>query len=291
MPELPEVETIRRTIWPQLAGRTIERVDVIHTDVVAGVAPAEFVVLLTGTRAIDLDRRGKYLILSLDRPDSPAVAPLRVLIHLRMTGRLGCVARGEAAPAHTHLRLALSDGNDLLFTDPRRFGRWTVLDCPQSSGEPEGFRQLGPEPLSPALTQAAFAVGLATRRGKLKAVLLDQCFVAGIGNIYADEIMYRARVHPLRTADSLTPDEAGRLYAAMREVLSEAIGKGGTTIRDYVDGSGRRGDFVYSLCVYGRTGEECATPGCGAKIERIVVGGRSTHFCPRCQTMPASPSE
>lgn len=307
MPELPEVETIRQTIWPRLAGRTIDRVEITHPDVVQGWDPAFFAAALAGRRFVTADRRGKYIIFGLagasagmPGPARPAAPLLHVLVHLRMTGRLGCVERGAEAPPHTHLRLELDDGTDVLFTDTRRFGRWTLLDCPAgvgaaiaegpvaqpAAGGPRGFRELGPEPLSPALTEAAFAAGLASRRGKLKAVLLDQCFVAGIGNIYADEIMHRARVHPLRAANSLSSAEAGRLYAAMRAVLSEAIGKGGTTIRDYVDGRGRKGDFVYSLRVYGRTGEPCTEPGCGGTIERIVVAGRSTHFCPRCQQAP-----
>lgn len=276
MPELPEVETVLRTIWPHLAGRRIEAIEVSHPDVVAPAQPAEFTQQMCGATFRRARRRGKYLVFALT---TGAGGRLAVLVHLRMTGKLASVPAGAPAPAHTHLRLRLDGGQDLLFTDTRRFGRWTILGEPDD--QPKGYLALGPEPLGRGFSAAVLAQRLAGKKGKLKALLLDQRLVAGIGNIYADEILHRARLHPARTADSLDERELKRLHRSIRAVLREAIGKGGTTIRDYVDGRGRKGDFVYSLRVYGRAGEDC--PGCGTPVERVVIAGRSTYYCHRCQ--------
>lgn len=283
MPELPEVQTVLDTIWPELAGRTVVRANVLHPDVVAGMSAADFAELFAGARFVAAARRGKYMLFDLQTAGGPPTCTFRVLVHLRMTGKMRCVARGEEAPLHTHLRLELDDGRDLLFTDTRRFGRWTVLGAEgaEAACGPKGFQALGPEPVGDTLKLKDFAAALAKRKGRLKGVLLDQTFIAGIGNIYADEILFRARLHPMCAANSLSRAEARRLYDAMRTVLKEAIGLGGTTIRDYVDGLGRKGSFVYSLAVYGRTGEPC--PECGTAVERIIVAGRSTHYCPLCQ--------
>jgi len=307
MPELPEVETVRRTIWPAIAGRTISEVIVEHPDVVGGgLDAARFAALLCGARFAASRRRGKYLVFELERevvpvgadgnpctqagegasaPGEPAALPMRLelLVHLRMTGKLACVEPGCADLPHTHLRVRLDNGTELRFADTRRFGRWLILDGRAEA--PQGYRELGAEPLEEGFDVEAMRGALAGRYGKLKALLLDQRRIAGIGNIYADEILHRAGLHPERRADDLDSGEIERLWRSTRDVLREAIGKGGTTIRDYVDGRGRRGDFVYSLRVYGRTGELCVT--CGrAAVERVVVAGRSTHFCPACQSLP-----
>jgi formamidopyrimidine-DNA glycosylase len=323
VPELPEVETVLRTVWPSVAGRTIVLAEVLHPDITAGRDVAEFARLLTGARFAAARRRGKYLVFSLETPPGSAGAGdapqgdapqgdalqgdarcLEVLVHLRMTGKLMCVEPACPDLPHTHLRLRLDDGTELRFADTRRFGRWIILDgaagdgCAHAAGAagaagdpatgapPPGYRLLGPEPLGPELDADVLAARLAKRRGKLKSALLDQHVVAGIGNIYADEILHRAGLHPERAANTLDHGEAARLHAATVAVLEAAIGKGGTTIRDYVNGRGGRGDFVYSLRVYGRTGEGCPTCGRGV-VERIVVAGRSTHFCPLCQPAPS----
>jgi formamidopyrimidine-DNA glycosylase len=301
MPELPEVETVRLTIWPALDGRTIVEAKVEHPDVVGARGAPAFAALLCGARFTGSRRRGKYLVFELTRDvtatagqggaagdatahgDSPLAMRLELLVHLRMTGKLMCVSPECDDLPHTHLRLRLDNGLELRFADTRRFGRWLILDG--AAEAPRGFRELGPEPLDPCFDAAALGEALAGRRGKVKAVLLDQRVVAGIGNIYADEILHRAGLHPERRASELSRAEVEKLWASLVGVLSEAIGKGGTTIRDYVDGRGRRGDFVYSLRVYGRGGQQCVSCGQGT-VERRTIAGRTTHWCPVCQAAP-----
>jgi formamidopyrimidine-DNA glycosylase len=312
MPELPEVETVARTLRPQLVGRVITRALVLHPDVVAGVSPPAFEQRLAGAAFEEVGRRGKYLIAGLR---SAAGAPLQLVVHLRMTGRLLCVGAGDELANHTHLRFLLDDGHELRLVDTRRFGRAYLLGAgggyassaipddaaaagllaaeeraegrpgtgPGLAIPPKGLVELGPEPLSPGFRPRDLAAMLRGRRRQLKALLLDQSFLAGIGNIYADESLFRARLHPERKASDLSRREARRLYDCIREVLSEAIGDGGTTIRDYVDGRGRPGEFAARLRVYGREGEPCSA--CGTPIERHAVAGRSTYLCPRCQRL------
>jgi formamidopyrimidine-DNA glycosylase len=218
-----------------------------------------------------------------------------------MTGKLTSAEPACPDLPHTHLRLGLEGGLELRYADARRFGRWRLVGGGVEAGAvpggggggdgeagqvPPGYRRLGPEPLEPGLDPAALAVRLAARRGRLKPALLDQRLVAGIGNIYADEILHRAGLHPERPAGTLEAAEVARLHAAMVAVLEAAIGDGGTTIRDYVNGRGQPGDFVYSLRVYGRTGQPCLTCGGRGAVIRIVVAGRSTHLCPACQPWP-----
>lgn len=278
MPELPEVETVRLTLAPQLAGRTIRAVAVLHPDVVAGpgVTPESFSDRLTGATFTGLRRRGKYLVVAL----RAAGGPVRLILHLRMTGRLTVVDPDDEVPKHTHLRFALDDGRELRFTDPRRFGRAHLVSG-KAEGGPKGLAGLGPEPLGRGFGAKELGARLAGRKARLKALLLDQTVVAGVGNIYADETLFRAGLHPARRACDLTGEDVARLCKSLRSVLRQAIGQGGTTIRDYVDGRGRRGEFVLSLQVYGREGEPCMR--CGTQVERAIIAGRSTHFCPRCQ--------
>lgn len=286
MPELPEVETVRLTLTPQLLGRTVRAVSVLHPDVVAGpgVTPETFRERLTGATFTALRRRGKYLVMTLRAPEGP----VRMILHLRMTGRLTVVDPREEVPKHTHLRFALDDGRELRFTDPRRFGRAHLLcgaAVSAADGGPKGLGTLGPEPLGRGFGKKELGERLAGRKARLKTLLLDQTIVAGVGNIYADETLFRAGLHPARRACDLDDADVGRLCRSLRSVLRQAIGQGGTTIRDYVDGRGRRGEFVLSLRVYGREGEPCVE--CGGPVERAVVAGRSTHFCPRCQPLKA----
>jgi len=314
MPELPEVETVASTLRPIIADRAIRRVKVLHSDVVAGLEPGTFEAALSGASFEDVARRGKYLLLKLR---SQRGEPLRLVLHLRMTGKLVCVPAGENLLKHTHLRFELDDGSELRFVDPRRFGRAYLLPGRQgaagagagpednaaaaaSRGDrasytgcagyggyaepPRGLVELGPEPLGAGFRQADMVRMLAGRRRQIKALLLDQSFLAGLGNIYTDESLFRAGIHPETRACDLTPREGRRLFRSIRRVLREAIGGGGTTIRDYVDGRGRRGEFAAYLRVYGHEGEPC--PRCGTAIERHNVAGRSTYLCPRCQRPP-----
>jgi len=274
MPELPEVETVVRDLRAAgLAGRRIRRVTVLHPAVVAGAAPSAFARRLAGRRITAVARRAKFLIFQLDRG-----GPLT--LHLRMTGQLHLVRGIPPRDRHDHLRLELDDGRTLVYHDPRRFGRWRLL---APGADP--FRRLGPEPLDGTLTAAAFAARLARHRRQLKPLLLDQAFLAGLGNIYTDEALWAARLHPRRRADRVQPAAARALWAAIRRVLTSAIRHRGTTLGlgegHFKGPQHERGRFRFRLRAYGRAGEPCRR--CGAPLRRIVVAQRGTHFCPRCQ--------
>lgn len=272
MPELPEVETIRRSLAPRLLGRKIERLEVFLPKAVSGLPPDDAARRLAGQVIGGLRRRGKYLLLEMASGDCLA-------FHLRMTGRLVLKEGKEPREPHTHLVFTLAGGNELRYVDMRKFGGFHYLT--PGAEVPRGLAELGPEPLSGGFTPEILERILSGRRGPLKSVLLDQRRLAGIGNIYADEILHRAGLRPERAADSLNPAEIARLHGKIREVLAEGIAHRGTTRRDYVDGDGRPGEYQERLRVYGRSGNSC--PGCGTPIERTVVGGRGTHYCPRCQ--------
>ena len=272
MPELPEVETVARGLRASLEGRTITGVTVRWPRTIARPTPDEFQALVKGRRVVSVGRRGKYVVLSLDHGC--------LLIHLKMSGRLYVVPAGQAADKHEHTVFDLDGGLQLRFRDVRKFGRVYLVDrVEQVTGG------LGPEPLADDLTLAEFRRHLARRSGRLKSLLLNQAFLAGLGNIYADVALFHAGLHPLRTARSLTPAEQSRLYEAIRTVLRQAIAGRGTTLGDggYVDALGEAGDYQEQIAVYGRAGRPCVR--CQATIERIVVGGRSTHFCPHCQSL------
>jgi len=276
MPELPEVETTARALRPALAGRTIAAVrGVDYAPLVAPLSPQAFASALAGRRISAVGRRGKYLLLSLD--DGSVLA-----IHLRMSGRLFVAPAGTPPDRHTRAILDLDDGHSLRFRDPRKFGRMRLLSAPEHA---HLDRSLGPEPLDPA-TAAGWMERLRRhRRTRLKPLLMDQRFLAGLGNIYADEALHRAGLHPLRPAGSLYRQEAGRLQQAIVEVLADAIAAEGTTLSDgiYLFGEGEAGRFAERLRVYGRAGLPCAV--CGHPIGRERIGGRSSHFCPRCQPL------
>ncbi len=272
MPELPEVETIKRSLAPRLLGRRIERLDVFLAKAVRGVTAEQARERLAGQVIGGLSRRGKYLLLELAGGD-------RLAFHLRMTGQL--LLRPQEVPRqpHTHLVFVLAGAEELRYADQRKFGGFHYL---VPGGEvPAGLAGLGPEPLAPEFTPEVLAAALGKRRGPLKPFLLDQRRLAGIGNIYADEILHRAALAPARPAAMLTREEVARLYESIRMVLAEGIAGRGTTRRNYVDGDGRPGEYQERLRVYGRSGRAC--PACGAEIVRTVVGGRGTYYCPQCQ--------
>jgi len=277
MPELPEVETIKRDLWPRLVGRIITGVTVGWEGCVDRPSVRGFCNQVAGRRIEDVGRRGKFLVLSL-------AGDRTLLVHLRMTGSL--LIRDPADPWETHARLAfrLDDGKELRFVNVRKFGRiYLVRDPAEVVGD------LGPEPLGDDFTVDAFRALFENRRGMIKPRLLDQRFIAGLGNIYVDEALFRARIHPQRTADSLTSEEMGGLYDAIREVLREAIADQGTSRSDYVRPDGTEGTHQERLRVSGRAKEPC--PCCGTEIERLVVGGRGTYVCPRCQRAPLGQDE
>ncbi|HHV55653.1 MAG TPA: bifunctional DNA-formamidopyrimidine glycosylase/DNA-(apurinic or apyrimidinic site) lyase [Firmicutes bacterium] len=292
MPELPEVETIRRTLAPRVTGKIVGSVQVLEPRLLRyapGLSPERLAGTVRGRRLDAPGRRGKYLLLPL------VPGPECLLIHLGMTGRLLAVPAADGSsvpgrPAFEHLALKLDfedEGTGLQLIDPRKFSFLDLIRPGRYDGPP-GFSRLGPEPLSPAWTAEQLAASLKQRRAPIKSVLLDQRVVAGLGNIYTDEALFRAGLHPAREARELDRQEVGRLYTAIREVLAEAIAAGGTTFRDYRDAQGRTGEFVRRLRVYGREGKPC--PVCGATIERLQVGGRSARFCPCCQARPRGPA-
>jgi formamidopyrimidine-DNA glycosylase len=273
MPELPEVETSRRTLEPLVVGRRIVGLRVgDFPGVLGGDDPVEVAARLAGSTIERVRRRGKYLLFDLD--DDTTIEG-----HLRMTGQLVVQPAGAPPLRFEHLAIVLDDGQEIRFADQRKFGR--VRHLPDGEADRLDAR-LGPEPLSRAFTAARLATALARRPGKIKSVLLDQRLVAGLGNIYVDEALYLARIHPERAANSLTEAEIRRLHRAIRAVLRAGIVRRGTSFSSYRDATGAAGENQRFLNVYGRSrGGRC--PRCGGEIARIVVGGRGTHFCPTCQ--------
>ena len=270
MPELPEVETVARGLSQVMVGRTFTGVTVRWPRTIARPAVDQFARRIVGRQVLAVGRRGKYVRMTLDEG--------YLLIHLKMSGRLRVASADQVPDKHVHTVFDLDNGEQLWFRDVRKFGRVYLVDQPE-----EVTGALGPEPLEDAFTLADFRTRLSRRSGRLKSLLLNQEFLAGLGNIYADEALFAARLHPLRRADSLTADEQRWLYEAIRAVLSRAVANRGTTLDDqgYTDAEGRAGGYQDQIAVYGRTGAPCLV--CQTPIERIVVGGRSTHFCPRCQ--------
>jgi len=273
MPELPEVETVARGLCATLLGRKITAVKVFWARSVAPLKPDDFARRLAGQAITGVGRRGKWIVMTLSTGDT-------LLIHLRMSGRL--LVETEACLDSRHLRalFLLDDGRRLSFVDQRKFGRLHLTGDPA-----QVLGTLGPEPLSDAFTAERFAKMLERRKGRIKPLLLNQRFLAGLGNIYTDESLWQARIHPLRSADALTLAEAQRLHEAIQSVLTAAIASGGTTLDDeaYRQANGQPGEFLGKLVVYGREGKPC--PRCEQTIERIVVNQRGTHFCPRCQPL------
>ncbi len=273
MPELPEVETIKNDMAPLLVGRRFKAVQVLWERSIAEPRAEEFARRLLGQTVQSLARHGKYLILHLSDD--------HLLIHLRMTGRLYLAP--AHAPSHPHVRVILELNGDeaLCFHDPRKFGRLWLVPDPAAI-----LVGLGPDALDPALTPEVLAARLSGRRRRLKPLLLDQSFIAGLGNIYTDEALFHARLHPRRSADSLSPEEQVRLHAAIRHVLHRAIARRGTTFDSpgYRDARGEPGAYQEELAVFRRAGAPC--PRCGTPISRILVAQRGTYFCPTCQRAP-----
>jgi formamidopyrimidine-DNA glycosylase len=281
MPELPEVETVVRGLRLSLPGRAIVEVRFGKTDFVEN--PAEIVERLPGLRISDVTRLGKFICIALEAGGSHSTptSPLYFIIHLGMTGQLTVIPSSESVAAHTHGFFVLDDGRELRYTDVRRFGR--MLLVPES--ELAKFTgQLGREPLE--ISAEDFCRRVGSRRARVKALLLDQRVLRGIGNIYADESLFRARLHPARIAENLSKKQLLTLHKAVRQVLDEAILSRGSSISDYVDSEGKRGNFQLRHRVYQRDGMPCFR--CKAKIRRVIVAGRSSHFCPRCQPAPRS---
>ncbi|HYI75585.1 MAG TPA: bifunctional DNA-formamidopyrimidine glycosylase/DNA-(apurinic or apyrimidinic site) lyase [Gaiellaceae bacterium] len=269
MPELPEVETVRAHLAPRLTGRVLTRVEILDPRLTRPHDLFEVAEELEGDRVVAVERRGKYLLLRLE-------SGFCLLVHLRMTG-------GFHWDPVTHERAVfeLDDGTRLAYRDIRRFGTWLVLD--DAEIEPYLATKNGPEPLEGRFTTRWLGEQLARRTAPLKAVLLDQRVVAGLGNIYADEALWRSRLNPLRAANGVTEDEVGRLVRAIRAALRMGIERQGSTLRDYAAPDGASGSMQDEFRVYGRDGAPCVR--CRATITKTRVGGRGTWFCPRCQPL------
>jgi formamidopyrimidine-DNA glycosylase len=271
MPELPEGQTVVSTLAPRVTGARVRRVQLNRTDIVSPMG-IDLAGLLKGRKITAVDRRAKRIVFTVDGCD-------RFYIHLGMSGQLTLEAPGAEVKRHTHLVVTLDvtgKAIELRFRDPRRFGGVFWLGCERADGG------LGPEPLT--LRPATLAKALARTRRPIKAALLDQQVIAGIGNIYADESLFLAGVHPLTLANSLTIEDVSRLNRGIKRVLRRAIAARGSTLRDYVNADNAPGEYRSKHQVYGREGEPCRN--CKTAIERIVLTGRSTCFCPRCQPLP-----
>lgn len=272
MPELPEVETVARSLAAQVLDRRIVAVEKLDWErMVETPDLASFLAHLPGRQILAIGRRAKWLLLTLD--DGWTLA-----LHLRMSGRISVHDPTVTPNIYTHLVLALDDGRRIFFEDQRKFGRVRLLDA---DGLAALNASLGPEPLQESFGPDDLAERLLRRHTRLKPLLLDQSVIAGLGNIYVDEALWHAQLHPNRAASSLHSDEIARLYAAIRTVLEQGIHNNGSTLRNYRDGYGERGQNQEYFAVYGRKGQPCFR--CGASIVRIVVAQRGTHLCPVCQ--------
>jgi formamidopyrimidine-DNA glycosylase len=280
MPELPEVETIARDLRPQLEGRRIESLQLtrdpaIRERLVRYPNPTRFVRSLRGRTIRSVERRGKYLVMPLDEDGQ------RLVVHLGMTGHLRVWEPEEAPVKHTHFRALLDSGLELRYDDPRQFGR-LLLGTQEELVAGRAFpAKLGPEPIHGDLTEAEFDKIVKSRRRPIKSALLDQSFLAGVGNIYADEACFRAGIRPSRWTHRLTARERRALYSAIQEVLENSIAARGSSITNYVDAFGLRGTNQEKLLVYGRSGEPCVK--CGTPLQGTRLAGRGTVYCRKCQ--------
>ena len=273
MPELPEVETIARGLDKRVRGDVIDSVWLGKHREPFKSSPREIAAALPGTRIAEIRRVGKHIVFDLVRKTSRnGKVSMQWILHLGMTGRMLVCSPEEEIPKHTHAIATLSSGRELRFVDPRRFGRLSVAT-------EQGFSGPGSEPLT--VTAEEFAKLFHRRKTPIKAALLNQKLLHGVGNIYADESLFRAGIRPRRQAGRLTRAELDRLHGALKEVLREAIKLGGSSVSDYVDAEGREGFFQLQHRVYLRTGKPCLA--CKTPIKRLVLGGRGTHYCPKCQ--------
>lgn len=277
MPELPEVETVVRGLRrAKLCGVRIAGSRVLWERTIAGVSPADFHAALDGVAIETIDRRAKYILMGLSSGQY-------LLIHLRMTGSLRVVAKETANDPHERVAILFADGRELRFRDTRKFGRWYLVDKPDKL-----LGRLGPEPLDRSFDDVTFVRMLRAHRRMLKPLLLDQSFLAGLGNIYVDEALFAARLHPCRIASRVPSVAARRLYVSIQSVLRLGIARMGTSLGqgavNFYSVAGRRGRNQDALQVFRRDGEAC--PVCGTTIQRLLVGQRSTHVCPRCQPVP-----
>ena len=276
MPELPEVETVRRGLATLVIGKEIASVTVNLARIIRTPDDIEvFKLELKGLTIDEVGRRGKYLLIG--------VGPFTLVSHLRMEGRYGLYRAEEPVEKHTHVIFHFTDGTELRYKDVRQFGTMDLVPRGDFSSLP-GLETLGPEPLDESFTVEVFAAQVKKRRsGKMKALLLDQTFVAGLGNIYVDEVLFQSGVHPEAAAPTLTDEQVARLHASIVDVLRRSVELGGSSIKSYVNGYGQEGGMQHQLRVYGMENTPC--PQCGTPIEKTRIAGRGTHFCPQCQPL------
>lgn len=275
MPEMPELETIKRSLEPHIKGRRIDDVELLLSRQIKHPSPEEFVSRIKGQRIRELQRRGKYLILVLDND-------VFLVIHLRMSGQSCYCGPNDSDRKHSRIIFHLDDGARFVFADTRTLGTIYAMredELPMING----LAELGPEPLSDDFTIEYLKDILSGKKGKIKSFLLKQNYIAGLGNIYVDECLFLAGINPLRTPDSVTGAEAKKLHACINKVIEDGINDGGTTFRDYRDGVGGKGSHQNNLYAYGRGGQPCRK--CGTIMEKIKVGGRGTVYCPNCQKL------
>jgi formamidopyrimidine-DNA glycosylase len=275
MPELPEVETVSQGLQRRAVGCRIQAVEVRHPGVIVG-SPEQFAAELEGRTIVSVQRKGKALALELSAENQ---SPRYLLVRLGMTGQFTVSARQAPIVPHTHVLLALGEREELRFRDVRRFGR--LRSCTREELE-AAFDRLGPD--AQRVTEEQFLNAMRARRGAIKSCLMNQQVLAGVGNIYSDESLFVAGIHPLAQPGRISLRKARRLFRAVRKVLEHAVKLQGTSFRDYVDIEGRSGNYEPRLRVYQRSGEPCRR--CGRPIRRLVIAGRSSHFCPRCQPRP-----
>lgn len=267
MPELPEVETIKNELLPHIIGHRIDAITLLWEKMLLQPSLNEFDTRIRGRKMIGLTRRGKYLIFRLDSGDS-------LIIHLKMSGSL--ILGGDSRPDYTRAIIHLGDGTNIFFRDPRKFGKMQLVE-----DDGKIVRKLGPEPLEPSFTSEIMAEKLKKRKAPVKAVLIDQANIAGIGNMYADESLFIAKINPLRPADSLLRAEINRLHEAVQTVLQNAIDSKGASVNTYFRPSGEKGTAHFSFKVAHRRGKLCSI--CSTPIERIPIHQRGSYYCPKCQ--------
>jgi len=281
MPELPEVETVARGLQTLIAGRTIVSVSLGKTDFIDN--PAAIEVELPGRPILAVERYGKFLLIRLGTAATNGITQVAedsaLLVHLGMTGMLLPQPVAEPAKKHTHVAILLDDGQELRYVDARRFGRMAYLAGERLQSELQRF---GADPLAASLEE--FAERIRSRSARIKALLLDQGVIRGVGNIYADESLWKAKVHPAQVGERLTKEQLGKLYHALQEILRKAIALRGSSISDFLDADGMPGQYQRHHRVYGREGKRCVR--CGTAIRRVIVAGRSSYFCPTCQKAP-----
>lgn len=274
MPELPEVETVRRTLSSLIVGKTIQSVTVSLPRIIQRPDDIkQFEIELAGHTILDVGRRGKFLRIIMDG--------LVLVSHLRMEGRYGIYQSSDPVEKHTHVIFHFTDGTELRYKDVRQFGTMHLF-LPGEELQQKPLVKLGLEPLEESFTAEAFKDVICKRTVKIKVALLNQEYIVGLGNIYVDEALFRAGIHPERPANSLSEHELEVLYESIVATLTEAVEAGGSSIKSYVNGQGEMGMFQHSLRIYGRKDEPCVQ--CGQPVEKTVVGGRGTHYCPNCQS-------